>query len=151
VRWTADSPHTLAVEVQGEGQVCGVRGNTWLAYTRHPKRTLDLAGEWTVAKDFLSVGSAVRLPGGYSGKLLSRSVDVPSAWTGCPIYLRVQANHGLTGCLINGRYVRRHHHGLGDTTFLNIAPWLKTGARNTVELLGAGDRAEIARVELWMY
>ena len=63
----------------------------------------------------------------------------------------MQANHGLTGCLINGRYVRRHHHALGDTTFLNIAPWLKTGVRNTVELLGAGDRAEIARVELWVY
>jgi hypothetical protein len=144
------SAHTLAVEVRGEGQVCGVRGNTWLAFTRHPKRTLDLAGEWSVAKDYLSPASAVRLPGAFDGKLLSRNLDLPADLAGRQVYLRLKTSPGLTGCLVNGRYVRRHHHALGETTFLNITPWLKLGEPNRLEIL-AGGRGEVKEAALWVY
>lgn len=146
----AGSSHTLAVEVRGEGQVCGVRGNTWLAFTRHPKRTLDLAGEWSVAKDYLSPGAAANLPGAFDGKLLSRTLDLPADLAGRQAYLRLKTSQGLTGCLINGRYVRRHHHALGNTTFLNITPWLKPGESNRLELL-AGGTGEIKQAALWVY
>ena len=146
----AGSIHTLAVEIRGEGQVCGVRGNTWLAFTKRPERVLDLAGEWTASKDYLTAGPAVKLPGSCDAKLLSRMVDVPADFGGKRVYLRLKTSHGLTGCLVNGCYVRRHHHALGDTTFLNIAPWLKPGSANRIEIV-AGGNAEIKELALWVY
>lgn len=146
----AGSEHTLAVEVRGEGQVCGVRGNTWLAYTHRPGRVLDLAGAWVTSKDYLAVGQVAKLPGVFNAKLLSRSVDLPVDCGERQVYLRMKASHGITGCLVNGRYVRRHHHALGDTTFLNITPWLTPGASNRIEIL-AGGAGEIRDVALWVY
>ncbi len=146
----AGSTHTLAVEVRGEGQVCGVRGNTWLAFTRSPERVLDLAGEWGASKDYLTPEPAVTLPGAVTAKLLSRHADVPADLGGRQTYLRLKTSHGVTGCLINGRYVRRHHHALGGTTFLNVTPWLVPGASNRVEVL-AGGNAEIKEIALWVY
>jgi hypothetical protein len=147
----AGSTHTLAVEVRGEGQVCGVRGNTWLAYTRRPERVLDLAGDWTPSKDYLTAGSAVRLPGTFSAKSLARLYDVSADLGGKQAYLRLKTSHGITGCLVNGHYVRRHHHALGDTTFLNITPWLVPGASNRLEILAGGGSAEIKEMALWVY
>jgi len=146
----AGSTHTLAVEVRGEGQVCGVRGNTWLAFTRSPKRVRDLSGEWVTSKDYLTPASDVKLPGAINAKLLSRQVDVPADLSGRQTYLRLKTSHGVTGCLVNGRYVRRHHHALGDTTFLNITPWLVPGASNRLEIL-AGGSSEIKEIALWVY
>ena len=147
----AGSAHTLAVEVRGEGQVCGIRGNTWLAFTRRPARVLDLAGEWTTSKDFLTTGPVVKLPGAFNAKLLSRSLDLPADLTGKQVYVRLRTSPGITGCLVNGRYVRRHHHVLGDVTFLNITPWLTPGASNRIEIIGGGGNAEIKDVALWVY
>jgi hypothetical protein len=147
----AGSTHTLAVEIRGEGQVCGVRGNTWLAFTRRPERVLDLAGEWTPSKDFLTTDLAVQLPGPFSSKLLSRRIDLPADLAGKQVYLRLRTSHGITGCLVNGRYVRRHHHAMGETTFLNITPWLNPGQQNGVEIIAGGGKAEINEAALWVY
>jgi hypothetical protein len=144
------STHTLAVEVRGEGQVCGVRGNTWLAFTRSPSRTLELGGEWSAAKDYLAAGTPARLPGAVDAKVLARSVDVPADFGDKQIYLRLKTSQGITGCLVNGRYVRKHHHGLGETVFLNVTPWLAPGAMNRFEIL-AGGRGEVKELALWAY
>ena len=146
----AGTQHTLAVEVRGEGQVCGVRGNTWLAFTKKPAFVLDLAGEWAASKDFLASGPSVKLPGIFNAKLLSRRVGVPADLAGKQVYLRLKANNSTTGCLINGRYVRRHHHALGDTTFLNVTPWLSPGSTNRIEVV-AGGNAEVKELSLWVY
>lgn len=151
VAWEAESTHLLAVEVCGEGQVCGVRGNTWLAYTKRPARVLDLAGEWSVAQDWLGKSATAVLPGAYGGKLLGRDVCVPQDWRGRQVYLHVEANHNVTGCLVNGRYVRRHHHALGETTFLNITPWVTAGATNRIEVVGGGAGSKVQSVALWQY
>ncbi len=146
----AGSTHTLAVEIRGEGQVCGIRGNTWLAFTKRPERALDLAGEWTPSKDYLTSEPAVKLPGTFNAKLLSRLFDVPADLAGKQVYLRLETTHGTTGCIVNGRYVRRHHHVLGETTFLNITPWLTPGSSNRIEIL-AGGRGEVKELALWVY
>ncbi len=146
----AGSAHTLAVEIRGEGQVCGVRGNTWLAFTKRPERTIELAGEWTPSKDYLKTDPGVKLPGSFNAKLLSRAVDVSSDIAGKQVYLRLETSHGITGCLVNGRYIRRHHHAMGDTTFLNITPWLNPGTSNRIEIL-AGGKGEIKELALWVY
>jgi hypothetical protein len=147
----ADSEHVLAVEVRGEGQVCGVRGNTWLAFTRSPARVFDLAGAWSASKDYVGTAeSPLALPGTFSAKRLSRDVVVPSDLAERPVYLRLTAEGGVTGCLINGRYVRRHHHALGNTTFLNLTPWIVCGATNRIEVL-AGGSGRVDSVGLWGY
>lgn len=146
----AGSTHTLAVEIRGEGQVCGVRGNTWLSFTRRPGRMLDLAGDWAPSNDYLRPGTPVRLPGAFNANLLSRTFELPADLSGKQVYLRLKTSHGITGCLVNGRYVRRHHHALGDTVFLNITPWLAAGTSNRLELL-AGGRGEIKEMALWVY
>ena len=147
----AGSAHTLAVEIRGEGQVCGVRGNTWLAYTKRPERVLDLAGAWVPSPDYLTAAPAVKLPGACSAKLLSRQVALPVDLSGKQVYLRLKTSHGITGCLVNGRYVRRHHHALGDTTFLNVTPWLRPGVSNDIEIVAGGGNAEIKELALWVY
>ncbi len=149
--WATGSKHLLTVEVRGEGQVCGVRGNTWLAFTRRPAEILDLAGRWTPSKDYLTNGPAVSLPGPFNAKLVSRDVDIPARLAGKQLYLRRRASWGITGCIVNGRYVRRHHHCIGDTTFLNITLWLIAGKANQIEILGPGENSEIKELSLCMY
>ena len=92
----------------------------------------------------------MKLPGSFNAKLLSRLFEVPAGLAGKPVYLRLKTTHGITGCLVNGRYVRRHHHVLGDTTFLNITPWLTPGTSNRIEIL-AGGSGEIKELALWVY
>lgn len=147
----AGSQHTLAVEVRGAGQVCGVRGNTWLAFVRRPAEILELAGPWIPSQDYLTNDPPVSLPGPFRAKLLSRSVELPARLAGKQVYLRMRTSPGLTGCLVNGRYLRRHHHCLGDVTFLNITPWLHAGHANQLEILGPGGDSEIHELALWVY
>ncbi len=146
---SAGSEHTLAVEVCGEGQVCGVRGNTWLSFTRQAAHVIPLDGAWRAHAGLLSEGAEVTLPGSYRGKRMSRSVEVPEL-DRYAVYLRVKAP-GVTGCLVNGRYVRRHHHALGDVTFLNITPWLVSGGGNRIELLSSTGRGDVSEMALWCY
>ena len=149
----AGSAHTLAIEISGEGEVCGVRGNTWLAFTRKPSEILELAGDWTPTRDYLTpAAAAVKLPGAVEKgiKMVTRSVDLPAALAGRRLYLRMKTGHGVTGCLVNGRYVRRHHHFLGDVTFLNLTPYLSVGRPNALSIL-TGDRNEVKELSLWVY
>ena len=132
------------------GLLCGVRGNTWLAYTRRPERVIDLSGQWTTSKDYLTAGATVPLPGAFDAKLLSRSFDLPLDLARRQVYIRLKTSYGITGCLVNGRYVRRHHHALGDATFLNMTPWLKPGVSNRVGIL-AGGKGEVSELAFWVY
>jgi len=112
---------------------------------------VELAGEWTPAKDYLTAGPVVKVPGTFSAKLLSRLFDAPAEFAGKQVYLRLKTSHGITGCLVNGRYVRRHHHALGDTTFLNITPWLTPGTTNCIGIVAGGGNSEIKELALWVY
>lgn len=150
LRLEPGATHTLAVEVRGEGQVCGVRGNTWLAFTRQPERKIDLAGEWFPSQDYLTFEAPVKLPGVFNAKLLSRTLDLPADLAGKQIYLRLKSRQTITGCLVNQRYVRRHHHGLGDTTFLNITPWITLDRANHLAFI-TGGKTEINEASLWVY
>ena len=147
------STHTLAVEIRGEGQVYGVRGNTWLAFTPSPRERLDLAGRWTPSRDFLRWGDPVDLPGALGGvKTVRRRFVLPEAWPNGQVYLHMTAGYAVTGAIVNGRYIRRHHHALGDTTFLNITPLLRHRAENEIMImLGGGRQDRIENVHLRLY
>jgi len=144
------SAHLLAVEIRGEGTVCGLRGDTWLAFTPYPAERLDLAGEWIATRDLLRDGPAVRLPGPFDGlRAVRRTVTVPAAWDGKQVWIHVEGSGGVNDFLVNGRYARRHHHGLGTITNLNLTAWVRCGEENRIEFLTPGGKAEITKVELW--
>ena len=42
----------------------------------------------------------------------------------------------LVGVIVNGRYIRRHHHRFGDRTWLDITPFLRFGEANELILIG---------------
>jgi hypothetical protein len=147
----AGTTHTLAVEIKGEGQAVGVRGNTWLAYTPHPQARLDLAGAWLPTRDLLSDDAPLTLPGPIRDlKALRRQILIPDVWRGKQVYLYARVGWGTTGAIVNGAYVRRHHHQLGEVTLLNITPWINVGATNELELL-VGGRTTVHEVALWAY
>ncbi len=146
------SRHLLAVEVRGEGDVCGIRGHTWLSFTPSPRERLELAGEWESAKDLLFYGEPVAIPGKV-GELrgVRRRFQLPDAWRGGAVYLHMVAGYAVTGAIVNGHYIRRHHHALGEVTFLNIGTLLEDG-ENEIEIpLGGGRNDRIDTLELRLY
>jgi hypothetical protein len=145
--------HWLAVEIAGEGVLAGPRGNTWLSYVPEPKSKLDLAGEWTPTKDAMRYEAPVRLPGPLDALMARRTVVVPRAASKKTVFLHMEAGPGLLGVLVNGHWVRRHHHRLGGVTHLNISPWIRFGERNEIEIVywEGPDRSEVREVALWFY
>ena len=147
------STHLLAVEIRGEGQVCGVRGNIWLSFTPEPEARLNLAGDWTPSSDLLRWEEPIPVPGPTAGaKALRRHVLLPKDWHDGQVYLHLKAGSRVTGVLVNGHYIRRHHHALGDVTRLNISNLLMSDADNELEIvLGGGKDDRIDDIHLRFY
>jgi hypothetical protein len=148
----AGSRHTVTIEVQAEGDIVGSRGNAWLAYTPRPLAEFDLAGLWTPTADMLHDAAPLHLPGPIDGmRGVRRSFQLPAGWEGKQVYLYVRGGPRVSGAIVNGRYVRRHHHALGDTTLINVTPWIVGNGKNEVEILAPGHECRIAQVALWAY
>jgi len=145
--------HYLAVEVIGEGRIPGVYGETWLTYMPNPKKVQDLAGEWTPSPDALHFGLPVTFPGAVEAQTVRRKIHVDAAHAGQAVFLHVISKPGWTGVLVNGHYVRRSRHAVGDVLHLNITPWIRFGEVNEIELAqpaGAYKR-QVRKVGLWFY
>lgn len=138
----AGTAHLLAVEVMSEGEVAGVYGNTWLAYLPNPPAKLDLAGEWTPSPEGLTWGEPIPLPGPLgTATMIKRRirVDQPANRT-VMLFTQTDDHCSNIGALVNGQWVRRHHHVLGHRTYLNVTPWIKFGQENEFLLpLNPGD------------
>lgn len=142
------SRHVLAVEIRGEGTVCGPRGDAWLAFDSEPAARIDLAGTWTGSPDLLRDGPAVALPGPVAGqRLLRRDIAIPAAWAGRQTWIHIEHGGGFNEVLVNGHYARRHHHGLGPVTDIDIAPWVLPGADNRIEVVAPGN-GSVSAIEL---
>jgi len=126
--------YILAIEVFGEGMVPGLRGNVWMSFVPKPIASMDLAGLWTPSKDALVWTEPVQLPGRWQDALLAkRTITIPAELEGKKVCFRMRSTWGLTGVIVNGRYVRRHHHIIGEFTHLNITPFLQPG-ENEIEI-----------------
>jgi hypothetical protein len=45
----------------------------------------------------------------------------------------------------------RHHHGLGETTLLNITPRLRSGGANEIEMLFPEGTCHVERIAPWAH
>ena len=135
------SSHLLAVEVRASSQAAGPAGHTWLTFLPHAQHTQDLAGEWRMTGDGLTwADMPARLPGRWEGLMGRRTVAIPRDQAGRNILLRIETDLGsaITGAIVNGHYVMRHHHDIGTRTHLNISPWLRPGGENELILVRRG-------------
>ncbi|MGE9289410.1 MAG: hypothetical protein ACQKBT_00380, partial [Puniceicoccales bacterium] len=146
--------HTLVIEGKGEGTLNGVRGNAWLTYVPNAQATIDLAGTWIPSEDVINDGPPIELPGKYDNALnLRREVFIPEELEGQQVMVSVDARGGMIGVIINGTWVRRHHHNIGERWDINVTPWIRFGEMNQIELSAlksAGD-GEVREIELRFY
>ncbi len=128
--------YTIAIEFKSENYVAGSRGNAWLWLWPKAYATQDLAGQWRPSMDVLNYGDLVTLPGKYDAKsLLNTGVEIPQQYEGDNVIISIEGSGSLTGVLINGHWVRRLHHHIGDRFDLNITPWVKFGETNEIEIV----------------
>ena len=51
------------------------------------------------------------------------------------VMVDVVAANGILGVLVNGHWVRRFHHLIGEHFQLNVTPWIRFGEENEIELV----------------
>ncbi|HEY3329888.1 MAG TPA: hypothetical protein VGK19_07705 [Capsulimonadaceae bacterium] len=152
-RFKAGSTHTVTVEVTGAGSLIGSRGTSWLSWKPAPLASVDLAGEWTPSSDMLTYDAPIDLPGAYRAQSLRRTVNVPATFAGKNVIFSAEAPNPMMGVIVNGHWIRRHHHMIGNKWALNVTPYIKLGAENTIELVapGGSGRGRVNAVALEAY
>jgi hypothetical protein len=103
----------------------------------------------------------VQFPGKASGWLPTRTVDIPADWKTKYIvtYYVKGARGSAIGAIVNeDNVIRRHDHLYGDECEVEITPYLKFGAPNTIAMLSTGGQSldpthdwDISQVELRCY
>ncbi|HEY3417430.1 MAG TPA: hypothetical protein VGM23_11155, partial [Armatimonadota bacterium] len=135
------SSHLLALEFTSQAEVTGLQGNSWLYYRPKAQATQDLSGKWAMSDDGLTYKpTPATLPGAWDGLMAGRMVTVDRAQSKRNVVLHLESDirSGLTGVIINGHWLMRHHHDIGWRTDLNITPWIKFGAPNEIIIKRAG-------------
>ncbi len=117
---------------------------------------MNLAGTWEKLATFIDPKpEEVTLPGKYEKACaFRRRAVVPAEWKGKRVrFDYTSIGDGLTGVIVNGRLIRRHHHRFGNRTDLDITPAVKFGAENEFILIGPSfqqPKGEITQVRLKM-
>ena len=143
--------HTLAVEISGSNPVVGTPGSVWLNYRPDAPQHQDLSGPWEPAADGLTYTAPVNLPGSYKGIALRRIVKIADEHAGQTAVLRIGAKDaGIYGVIVNGTWISRFHHHIGNDFDLAITPYLKFGQDNQIVLFG-GANHHLTNVSLEYY
>jgi hypothetical protein len=145
--------HTLELEIVGTSSLVGVKGNAFLSYLPAPRESIDLSGTWTPSADLIHAGPPLQLPGTLTGTIAARNVRVGPQYKGLNAIVHVEADNALNSVIVNGVFVRRHHHGFGGETNLNVTPWLHYGQDNKIEIVrwGGPGTVRVEKVELRFY
>ena len=143
---TPGSTHVLAVEIKSNQPMAGARGHAWLTWWPAPQATLDLSGPWIPSRDGLREEAPIPLPGPWDTMLARRTIRIPAAQYGRNVMLAVTQEGRVTGVIVNGSYLRRHHHAIGPRTDLNVTPWVRFGEDNEIVLV-SGNAPSTGRVD----
>jgi hypothetical protein len=150
---TPGSSHLIAIEIAGEGPLIGVKGNAWLSYLPDPITSINLGGIWIPTNDVLHEQTPIHLPGEWNTFMARRTVQLDRGLSGKNAILSMNSEGPVIAVIVNGSYVRRHHHDNGADTELNITPWLRYGGQNRIELVrqGGPGAARVASIALNFY
>lgn len=132
---------TLQIKVEDDRHPAlrGFGGACFLYRRPHPAGTFPLDGEWEAFRRTTDPEPhRVTLPGRYEQAVALRRVfDLPAEFAGRRTSIDFTSRGDfLHGVIVNGHYLRRHHHRHGDRTVLDITPWLRPGERNELWLVG---------------
>ena len=147
------SKHLLTLEVDGQGVLPGLQGNSFLSYIPNPDAKIDLSGMWTPSKDALTYEKPVQLPGKWNAFMAKRKIMIPAEYKNDKVYFEMESSSQIIGVLVNGHWIRRHHHRIGGLTHINITPWVKFGQENELEIVSwlGKSRGEVKQIELYFY
>ncbi len=131
---------TLAFEVTKDdrAKVRGFGGPCYLYFRPKATREVSLAGEWDVFETMTDTETGkVTLPGKYGKALaLRRTFTLPRLAPGERVRIDyTSVRDAFTGVIVNGTYIRRHHHRFGDRTWLDITPHVKRDGANEIYLV----------------
>jgi len=144
--------HTLAVEIWGKNPVVGTPASIWLDYRPDALQEQDLAENWTPAADGPTYTHPVAIPGSYIGITLRQTVKIDTAHREQTAVLRVSANDtSIYGVIVNGMWVPRFHHHVGNDFDLAITPFVKFGQDDEILLFGCAWPPPLNRVSLDYY
>jgi len=147
------STHVIAMEIEGIGVLNGIRANAWLSHLPDAQANLDLSGEWIPSRDVLHEDAPIQLPGPWDTQMARRTIHVDDAQKKRNVHIEIIAEGPIVGVIINGSYVRRHHHGIGERTILNVTRWIKFGQENEITVVRWWEpgKATIKAVKLRFY
>ena len=97
-----------------------------------PKRTFPLGAGWTGEGQFLNLTADLSSLGLRTGERVTFHQD---------------GAKGVEGILVNGKYVRRHHHLYGEVVNIDITAFLKPG-KNELILVTRGWKVDYPPPEL---
>jgi hypothetical protein len=144
--------HALTVEIWGDNPVVGTPASAWLNYRPDAKEQQDLAGPWAPAEDGLSYTDPVTMPGAYQGFTLRRVVKIDAARAEETAVIRIAATDAsIHGVLINGTWISRFHHHIGNDFDIAITPYVKFGRDNEIILFGGKGPHTLTGVSLNFY
>ncbi|HCD32762.1 MAG TPA: hypothetical protein DER01_10180, partial [Phycisphaerales bacterium] len=145
------STHTLSVQLKSDKPLIGMRGETWLHYLPKPDATIDLAGEWEFSNDVINFDRKLKLPGHWSGLMARRTVDIPANLKDKQTFIRIDNNSRVVGAIVNGHWLRSHHHAIGHEFDINITKLVHYGQTNQITLVHYNDvgHCEVKKVELY--
>lgn len=129
------STHTLTVRLRSEEALIGMRGECWLHHLPKPDATLDLAGQWQMSDDVLNFDRTITLPGSWQGYMARRKIVIPQQYSSKQAFLSLTNNGMVLGAIINGHWIRSHHHAVGQRFDLNLTPWVRFGQENDLTLV----------------
>nr|MDQ2732948.1 hypothetical protein [Armatimonadota bacterium] len=121
-------PNILVIAANGEG----FAGDADLWRQPAAAATLSLAGPWTVTGSEDSGPTTTVLPGSFTGLLATRTVQVPAAWNGSHVFLRLDCGKNLPGHIAINTKVFAYESFTPN--YMDVTPWINFGGQNTILL-----------------
>ena len=150
--------NVVAIKLEGQNtKYPGIQGSLYLSHTRPPVKVIDLSGPWM--NDINGTGAPLQFPGKASAFAPSRLIDVPADWKNKYIvcYYAKGSGQSAIGAIINETGVVAKRSG-GDSTEVDITPYLHFGEKNMLSMLQTGGDQldpshdwDIEKVELHLY
>jgi len=135
--------NVLGVEIRGGftwggKKLSGIGGAISLEPMDALEESVDITGAWEALQaDFLGRQS-VPMPGKTRAKSLAKEVEIPAAWAGRDVFLRVTSpNLWMHAVIVNGQTIRPsslHVKCFANQEEFNLKPFLQAGRSNRIEL-----------------